>query len=68
VNYATASFVNDLFMLGLAASIFLVVEGIRLRIRFFWLYILLSGPTAISFTFPLFLIARQVKLAQQRNA
>jgi hypothetical protein len=67
VNYATASFINDLFALGIAASIFMVVEGRRLGIRFVWAYVLLSGPTAISFTFPLFLIARQIKIAQARD-
>lgn len=66
VNYATASFINDLFGLTIAASVFIVVEGRKLRIRYYLLYVLLSGPTAISFTFPLFLIARQMKLAQQR--
>jgi hypothetical protein len=68
VNYATASFINDLFGLTIAASVFIVVEGRKLRIRYYLLYVLLSGPTAISFTFPLFLIARQMKIAQQRQA
>jgi hypothetical protein len=66
-NYAAASFINDLFALCIAVSIFMVVEGIRLKIRFFWLYILLSGLTAISFTFPVFMIARQIKIAQHRE-
>jgi Terpene cyclase DEP1 len=65
-NYAAASFINDLFALGIAVCVFMVVEGMRLKIRFFWLYILLSGLTAISFTFPLFMIARQFKIAQNR--
>ena len=65
-NHAAASFTNDLFLLGIAGSVFIVVEGRRLHIRFFWLYILLSGPTAISITFPLFLIARQIRMARQR--
>jgi hypothetical protein len=65
-NYAAASFINDLFALCIAVSIFMVVEGIRLKIRFYWLYIALSGLTAISFTFPLFMIARQIKIAQHR--
>jgi hypothetical protein len=67
-NYLAASFINDLFALGIAVCVFMVVEGVRLKIRFFWLYILPSGPTAISFTFPLFMIARQLKMAQQRIA
>lgn len=66
-NYAAASFTNDLFMLGLAGAIFMLVEARRLQIRFVWVYILLSGPIAISVMFPLFLIARQIKIAQ-RNA
>jgi hypothetical protein len=67
-NYAASSFTNDLFGLAIAACIFIAVEGRKLHIRYFWLYILLSGMTAISVTFPLFLIARQMKLAQQRQA
>ena len=65
VNHAAASFTNDLLMLGLAGCIFMAVEGWRLHMRFVWAYILLSGPTAISFTFPLFLIARQITLSRQ---
>lgn len=66
-NQAAASFVNDLFMLTSAGCIFMVVEARRLNIRFVWIYILLSGPIAISVMFPLFLIARQITMAQQRN-
>jgi hypothetical protein len=67
-NYAAASFMNDLFLLGIAGCVFIVVEGRRLHVRYYWAYILLSGPTAISFTFPLFLIARERAIARQRNA
>jgi hypothetical protein len=66
-NHAAASFTNDLLLLGLAASIFMVREARRLTIRFVWAYILLSGFIAISVMFPLFLIARQIALAQQRH-
>jgi len=38
-NQAAASFTNDLFMLGLAGGIFMVVEARRLNIRFVWIYI-----------------------------
>lgn len=65
-NYAAASFINDLFLLGIAACIFMVVEGRRLHMRYVWAYVLLSGPTAISIMFPLFLIARQITLSRQR--
>ena len=66
-NYAAASFTNDLLFLGIAACVFIVVEGRRLKIRFYWAYILFSGPTAISFTFPLFLIARQIAMSRARS-
>ena len=66
-NYAAASFTNDLFMLALAVCIFMLVEGRRLQMRFVWVYILLSGPVAISVMFPLFLIARQIRITQQRD-
>ncbi len=65
-NHAAASFTNDLLMLTLAGVIFMVVEARRLHMRFVWVYILLSGPIAISVMFPLFLIARQITLVQHR--
>jgi hypothetical protein len=66
VNPASASFVNDLFGLGVAGTIFMVVEARRLRIRHIWIYLLISPVIAISVAFPLFLIARQRVIAQQR--
>jgi phosphate/sulfate permease len=66
VNPAAASFVNDLFGLGIAATIFMVVEARRLRIRHLWFYLIISPVLAISVAFPLFLIARQRVIAQQR--
>lgn len=67
VNQAAASFTNDLLLLAIAVCVFMVVEAWRLKIRFVWGYILLSGPIAISVTFPLFLIARQMVIAKQRS-
>ena len=63
---AAASITIDILFFGLAASIWMVVEARRLGIRGVWLYIALSFLVAISVTFPLFLIARQRRLAQQR--
>lgn len=65
-NPAAASFTNDLLLYALAGCIFMVFEGRRLGMRYVWLYISLSFLIAISVTFPLFLIARQVKISQQR--
>lgn len=68
VNPAAASLSNDLFLLAFAASIFMVIEGRRVGVRYVWLYILMSAITAISVTFPVFLIARHVKLSSQQPA
>ena len=42
----------------------MVVEARRLGIRFVWLYVILGFAIAISVTFPLFLIAREMRLAK----
>lgn len=59
VNHATASITVDIFLFGLAAVAWMMVEARKLGIRFVWLYILLGLFVAISVTFPLFLVARE---------
>ncbi|RZI85586.1 MAG: DUF2834 domain-containing protein [Rubrivivax sp.] len=63
-NPAAASLANDLFLFGFAATLFMLLEAKRLRIRFVWVYVVLSVTVAISVFFPLFLIARQKRLAE----
>lgn len=65
-NPAAASLTNDLFLFGFAAAIFMLTEAKRLGIRFVWAYIVLSLLIAISVLFPLFMIARQRRLAALR--
>jgi hypothetical protein len=65
-NAAAASLANDLFLLAAAASIFMVIEGRRMGVRYLWLYLLLSPLIAISVTFPLFLLARHIKITQEQ--
>lgn len=67
VNPAAASLSNDLFLFGFAATVFMLVEARQLGIRFVWAYIALSLTVAISVFFPLFLIARQMKMAQEHE-
>lgn len=62
-NPAAASLTNDLLFLLAAAIVWMVVEARRHAIRFVWLYVALSFLVAISVTFPLFLIARERRLA-----
>jgi hypothetical protein len=65
-NAAAASLSNDLFLLAAAACIFMVVEGRRVGVRYVWIYLLLSPLIAISVTFPLFLLARHLKISAEQ--
>lgn len=63
VNRATISITVDIFLVALVAFIWLVLEARRLQIRWVWLYVLFGITIAISVTFPLFLVARERRLA-----
>jgi Protein of unknown function DUF2834 len=64
---AGVSVTVDLGLFFLAATVFMVLEARRLGIRFVWLYVILGFLVAISVTFPLFLIARERRLATQAD-
>ena len=64
VNAGTRSITVDIVLFFLAAAIFMVFEARRLGIPYVWAYIVGGMLIAISVTFPLFLIARERKLAQ----
>ncbi|KGI67854.1 DUF2834 domain-containing protein [Mycolicibacterium rufum] len=59
---AGRSFSADLILVYLSASIFMVSESRRRGIRFVWAYIVLGALIAISATFPLFLLARELRI------
>jgi Protein of unknown function DUF2834 len=61
-NRATTSITIDIFLFGLVAIIWMVIEARRLQIRFAWLYVVLSFAIAISVMFPIFLAARERRL------
>lgn len=65
---AVSSITVDLLVVAVAACVVIVVEGRRLGMKRWWLYIVLSGITAIAFTFPLFLAMRERRLAARRAA
>ena len=48
----------------LAAAAFMVLESRRLGIRWVWAYVILGVLIAISVTFPLFLIARELRIGR----
>ena len=64
-NAASSSIGNDLVFIGLAALVFMIVEARRLGIRHVWVYVVLSFVIAVSVTFPLFLLARELKLRER---
>lgn len=65
VTPASRSITADILMLFLSAAVLMVIEGRKHNVRFLWAYILGGFLTAISFTFPLFLIARERRLAAE---
>jgi Terpene cyclase DEP1 len=54
----------DLFLFGLSVAILIVAEARKHGIKFVWAYLAGSVVTAISVTFPLFLIARELRTAK----
>lgn len=66
---STAKFVAiDLFMVFLAALVFMFVEGRRLRVRWWPIYLILSAAIGVSFGLPLFLIARRLRISGREEA
>lgn len=59
---ASKSIMVDIALLLLAVAILMVIEARRLRIKYVWAYILGGFAIAISVTFPLFLLARELRL------
>ncbi|OBB36663.1 DUF2834 domain-containing protein [Mycobacterium sp. 852002-51961_SCH5331710] len=62
VNPASRSITADIALFGLAAIIFMVYEARKHGIRFVWVYVIASLLIAISVTFPLFLLARELRI------
>lgn len=70
-NYGTAWFGTavdwvlsaDLSIVAIASVVLMFAEAQRLGMKRVWVYVLLSGVTAMAFTFPLFLAMRERHLA-----
>ena len=54
----------DFTVVAIAVVAFMISEARRLKMKRVWLYILLSGITAMAFIFPLFMAMRERKLDQ----
>jgi hypothetical protein len=64
VNPASRSITVDIALFSLSAAILMVIEARKRGVRFVWAYIVGGLLIAISVTFPLFLIAREMRLAK----
>ena len=62
---AGRSFTADLLLLSLAVVILMLVEARRQGVRFVWAYIVAGIVIAISVSFPVFLIAREVAMTRR---
>jgi hypothetical protein len=65
VNPASRFLTLDVFYLGLAVFVWMVLEARRLGMRAVWLYLLFGAVVAISVTVPIFLINRERALARR---
>jgi hypothetical protein len=64
VTPASRSLTVDILLFGFAAFILMVIEARKHGVRFVWAYILGGLAIAISVTFPLFLIARELHVGR----
>jgi hypothetical protein len=62
VTPASRSLTVDILLFGLAAMILMVIEARKYGVKFVWLYIAGGLAVAISVAFPLFLIARELRM------
>jgi hypothetical protein len=62
VTPASRSLTADLLLFALAAVILMVIEARKHGVKFVWLYIAGAFAIAISVAFPLFLIARELRI------
>lgn len=68
VTPASRSITVDILFFFLAAAILMVIEARKHGVRFVWAYVVGGVLIAISVTFPLFLLARELRLsASQAN-
>ena len=64
VTPASRSLTVDIVLFFLAAAFLMVIEARKHSVRFVWLYIAGGLAIAISVTFPLFLIARELRVGR----
>jgi len=68
VNNASASISNDLLVVVAAFLIWSFFEARKLGMKNWWVYLVLTFGVAIAFSFPLFLLFRERRLAKIETA
>ena len=53
---------REMLLFGLAATILMVIEAQKHNVKFVWAYIVGGFLVAVSVAFPLFLIARELRM------
>src|SRR5690242_5788189 len=64
VTPASRSLTVDIILFFLSAAILMVIEARKHGVRFVWVYVVGGLAIAISVTFPLFLIARELRVGR----
>jgi hypothetical protein len=67
VTPASRSLTVDIVLFFLSAAILMVIEARKHGVRFVWAYIAGGLAIAISVTFPLFLIARELRVGRSET-
>lgn len=63
VNFASASISNDIGVVALTFLFWSFFEARKLKMRNWWLYVVLTFVVAMAFAFPLFMLMRERKLS-----
>lgn len=66
-NYYAKSLTIDFWTGAIAGTLFVILEGIRLKIKRFWFYPIVIILIGFAFGFPLFLYIRHKKITGQNN-
>lgn len=67
VNSASRYITADALLVGLSATILMVIEARKHNVRFIWAYLVGGFFLGISVAFPLFLIAREFRMGASRR-
>jgi Terpene cyclase DEP1 len=58
-DFYARSLTVDFWTGAITGTLFMVIEGMRLKVRYWWIYIVLTFLIAFAFAFPLFLFVRE---------